>query len=136
MINQRTIYDCGICSLAMALDKPYEAITSRWPNKVDGIGVTAQETVKFLVLNKYKPVLIQTREAIAEVDHQAPKQNLFSAFELKQLCECTQSILTVRTSYGELHAVFWDGKQIHDPSRKSPRDWEQYEVLEAVLVLR
>ncbi|PAJ75712.1 hypothetical protein CJF42_03520 [Pseudoalteromonas sp. NBT06-2] len=138
MINQRTIYDCGICALAMALDTSYKDITTQWPNEVDGIGVTAQETVKFLVLNeykRYKPVLLQTREALAELDPQAAQRNLFTTSDVKQMCTGLRAILTIKTSYGELHAVYWNGKQIHDPARKSPHNWDQYEVLEAVLLM-
>lgn len=54
---------------------------------------------------------------------------------IRQSCAGRPAILTVQ-GYRELHAVYWNGQEVIDPApgREEPRKWEQYSVLEAVVI--
>lgn len=134
MIAQRTYYDCGICSLAMAMNTSYEAIIDSWTNDVNGLGVTAQETVAYLYLNGYLPVLIQTSEALSELDDTSRLRYLPTQKMLVEILLGQHAILTVTTASGQLHAVYYNGTEVFDPAHPEPRLLESYNILEAIII--
>lgn len=111
----------------MAMNCAYEDVGTTKP-------MTAQETVALLADAGFKPVHLISKEA-AEALCGAYGSQLLPAARIRVLCNCVPAILSVQGS-GELHAVFWTGKEVIDPApgREKPRSWEQYDVLEAVII--
>lgn len=75
-----------------------------------------------------------TREAAEKVCGAYGSQ-LLTAREVKEACARRHGILTVQGGQ-ELHAVYWTGNKVIDPApgRDQPREWDDYEVLEAISI--
>lgn len=130
MVKQRLSTDCGIATLANALSISYEQAEAAYGKQRDP-GVSIQETCAVLHELGYLPVYlplsgfeqlsgIRNAKTITPTALQAP------------------AILQV-VSNGVLHQVFFDGKQIIDPSPKAPnpRRLEDYSaVVDCVFVLK
>lgn len=129
-VEQRKATDCGIATLANALQITYEQAEAAYGKQRDP-GVSIQETCAVLHELGYLPVYlpltgfeqlsgIRNAKTITPTALQAP------------------AILQV-VSNGVLHQVFFDGKQIIDPSPKAPnpRQLEDYSaVVDCVFVLK
>ncbi len=130
MVKQRLSTDCGIATLANALQISYEQAQEAYGNNRDP-GVSIQETCAVLHELGYLPVYLplsgfEQLSGIRNAKTASPKALNAPA------------ILQV-VSNGILHQVFFDGKQIIDPSPKAPgpRSLGDYQaVVDCVFVLK
>lgn len=125
MIKQRNYKDCGICSLAMLLDKPYHVINKdvrslhkiKYPNKkFDGIDDTIEQMIAWKHGFKFKTHV--------DIDWKFDFKKGYWAkvagkkYNIKKLVGNKKSILSVPSinfkGYG--HCIYWDGEKLHDPS--------------------
>lgn len=130
-VQQRNFRDCSIAALAMALDCKYEDVGTDNP-------LTAQETASILFQRGRIPVNLISREAAQgdyKDEYEVCGKELLTEELIRKACIDRPAILTTQ-GYKELHAVYWTGAQIVDPSpsREHPRNWSDYKVLEAVLI--
>lgn len=132
-IEQRTATDCGIATLANALNLTYEQAEAEYGfNRTPG--VTIQETCAVLHANGYIPVYLPLPGFQKLTNLQHTKTLSLQAFENKN----HPAILQV-VSNGVLHQVYFDGKKIIDPSPRcpDPMDFEDYElIVDCVFVIK
>ena len=129
-VEQRKATDCGIATLANALQISYEQAQQAYGHD-RAPGVSIQETCAVLHELGYLPVYLpltgfEQLSGIRNAKTASPKALQAPA------------ILQV-VSNGVLHQVFFDGKQIIDPSPKAPgpRSLGDYQaVVDCVFVLK
>lgn len=129
-VEQRLSTDCGIATLANALQITYEQAQQAYGANRDP-GVSIQETCAVLHELGYLPVYLpltgfEQLSGIRNAKTASPKS--LQAPAIVQV-----------VSNGVLHQVFFDGKQIIDPSPKAtnPRRIEDYSaVVDCVFVLK
>lgn len=116
-IKQTNPGDCAICAMAMFLDLSYADMIRLMPfvceniSKIRGGGMTKEEMLHIIAaISGRPPVLIQC--------HYDP--NDYRLEEMMGFIQGRKAILSARSlNYvGCGHATFWDGKKLHDPSRK------------------
>lgn len=110
MIKQRLATDCGIATLANAVNISYKESLQLYNQK--NTGITIQETCAVLhMLNidhKYIPC-----EGFPQVSGISDAITIHSSFIFEHK---KQAILQVLTKSGLIHQVYFDGKNIIDPS--------------------
>nr|WP_322941803.1 hypothetical protein [Pseudomonas sp. s4] len=129
-VEQRKATDCGIATLANALQISYEQAESAYGKQRDP-GVSIQETCAVLHELGYLPVYL-------------PLSGFEQLSGIRNAKTITPSALNAPAivqvvSNGVLHQVFFDGKQVIDPSPKSPgpRSLGDYQaVVDCVFVLK
>ncbi|WP_372029863.1 hypothetical protein [Pseudomonas kurunegalensis] len=133
MIKQRTPYDCGIATLANALSISYEQALELYGQDKQRNGVTIQHTASILFGLGYAPVYIALPGFV-----KASGVNMSTASPeiLERLGH--PAILQVLTPSGVIHQVFFDGKEIHDPSPSVTglRSVSECECVDALFVIR
>lgn len=131
MIKQRTPFDCGIATLANALSISYEHALELYGTDKQRNGVIIQHTASILFGLGYAPVYIALPGFV-----KASGMTMITATPdtLERLGN--PAILQVLTPSGVLHQVFFDGKNIHDPSPSvdGPRSVSEYECVDAVIL--
>lgn len=133
MIKQRTPFDCGIATLANALSVSYERALELYGHDKQRDGVTIQHTASILFSLGYAPVYTAfpgfTKASGIAMSTASPDV-------LETLGH--PAILQVLTPSCVLHQVFFDGKNIHDPSPSvtGPRFVSEYECVDAVFVIK
>lgn len=130
MIKQRTKTDCGIASLANALSIKYEQALQCFGPQADLLGTTAADTCNALITLGLNPAYATFQAFYQHLGITGNPCNL-------DVVRDRPAILTIlsRTGYN-LHAVYWDGRQAHDPDPKAlqPLDLDSMVILEAVFV--
>ncbi len=130
MIIQRTQTDCGVASLANALNLTYEQALECFGPQADLRGTTAADTCNALLALGLNPVYATFP---AFYQHLQTTGNPCNP-EIVRSCP---AILTVLSRNGHsLHAIYWDGHKAHDPDPNypQPRKLEDLVILEAVFV--
>lgn len=130
MITQRTPTDCGIASLANALGLTYEQAQQCFGPQADLLGTTAADTCNALLALGLSPAYATFQ---AFYQHLGTTGNPCSI----EVVRDRPAILTILSRNGyNLHAVYWDGQQAHDPDPKALKSRELHEmvILEAVFV--
>ncbi|MDM9588301.1 hypothetical protein QUC26_17125 [Pseudomonas asiatica] len=133
MIKQRTQFDCGIATLANALSVGYDHALELYGHDKQRSGVTIQHTASILFNLSFAPVYTAfpgfTKASGIDMTTATPET-------LEHLGH--PAILQVLTPSGVLHQVFFDGKNIHDPSPSiaGPRSISEYECVDAVILYR
>lgn len=136
-IRQKTATDCGIATLANALNISYEKALQSYSPAHAKTGVTIQETCAVLHAHGYLPIYLPMPgfRTISNI----PNCQTATPFELKNTpLHQAPAILQV-LSNGVVHQVFFDGKHIIDPSpsASNPRQLSDYEALiDLVFVLK
>lgn len=127
MIKQRSATDCGIATLANALKITYEQSLHLYNRKspTDNPGVAIQETCAALYKAGYNPTYIPL-SGFPKISGLA-SATIISTSRLPQ----KPAILQVLTTSGMIHQVYFDGKNIHDPSPSAPaiRKIEDYPAI-------
>ena len=133
MIKQRTPFDCGIATLANALSVSYERSIELYGDDKQRNGVTIQQTASILFALGYAPVYTAFP---GFVKASGISMSTASPDVLETLGH--PAILQVLTPGGTVHQVFFDGKNIHDPSPSvvGPRSVTEYECVDAVFVIK
>lgn len=130
MIKQRTHFDCGIATLANALGITYEQSLDHYGHEKQHNGVTIQNTASILFSLGYAPVYTALPGFVkaSGIDMSTASPDILESLG-------HPAILQVLTPGGTVHQVFFDGKQIHDPSPSinSPRSVSEYECVDAVI---
>lgn len=133
MISQRTPFDCGIATLANALSISYEQALELYGQDKQRNGVTIQHTASILFGLGYAPVYIALPGFVKASGISMSTAN-------PEILETLghPAILQVLTPSGVLHQVFFDGKNIHDPSPSvvGPRSVSEYECVDALFVIK
>jgi hypothetical protein len=133
MIKQRTHFDCGIATLANALGITYEQSLDLYGHEKQYNGVTIQNTASILFSLGYAPVYTAfpgfAKASGIEMSTANPEI-------LESLGH--PAILQVLTPSGLVHQVFFDGKNILDPtpSVNGPRSVSEYVCVDAVFVIK
>ncbi|KAF0252012.1 hypothetical protein [Pseudomonas putida] len=131
MISQRTPFDCGIATLANALGITYEQSLNHYGHDKQRNGVTIQQTASILFALGYAPVYTALPGFVkaSGIDMSTASPDI-----LERLAH--PAILQILTPSGLLHQVFFDGKNIHDPSPSvdGPRSVSEYECVDAVIL--
>ncbi|MBI6707265.1 hypothetical protein YA0599_03425 [Pseudomonas syringae] len=133
MISQRTPFDCGIATLANALGITYEQSLDLYGTDKQRNGVTIQHTASILFSLGYAPVYTAFPgfvKASGIIMSTASPEILVSLGH--------PAILQVMTPGGTVHQVFFDGKNILDPSPSvdGPRSVSDYECVDAVILYK
>ena len=133
MIKQRTPFDCGIATLANALSVSYDHALELYGNDKQRDGVTIQHTASILFSLGYAPVYTAFP---GFVKASGISMSAASPEILESLGH--PAILQILTPSGVLHQVFFDGKDIHDPSPSitGPRSVSDYVCVDAVFVIK
>ena len=133
MIKQRTPYDCGVATLANTLAISYEHALDLYGADKQRNGVTIQQTASILFSLGYAPVYT-TFPGFVKASGIA--MSTASPDILESLGR--PAILQVLTTSGVLHQVFFDGKNIRDPSPAvdGHRSVSEYECVDAVFVIK
>ena len=133
MINQRTPFDCGIATLANALGITYEQSLDLYGKDKQRNGVTIQHTASILFSLGYAPVYTAFP---GFVKASGISMSTASPEILETLGH--PAILQVLTPSGVVHQVWFDGKNILDPSPSvdCPRSVSEYECVDAVILYR
>ena len=133
MISQRTPFDCGIATLANALGITYEQSLDHYGHEKQYNGVTIQHTASILFSLGYAPVYTAFP---GFVKASGISMTTASPDILETLSH--PAILQVLTPGGTVHQVFFDGKNIHDPSPSvvGHRSVSEYECVDAVFVIK
>lgn len=133
MISQRTPFDCGIATLANALDITYEQSLALYGQDKKHNGVTIQNTASILFGLGYAPVYTTFP---GFVKASGISMSTASPDVLETLGH--PAILQVLTPSGVVHQVFFDGKNILDPapSVNGARSASEYECVDAVFVIK
>ncbi|WP_256596071.1 MULTISPECIES: hypothetical protein [Pseudomonas] len=133
MIKQRTPFDCGIATLANALSVTYERALELYGHNKQRDGVTIQHTASILFSLGYAPVYTAFP---GFVKASGIAMSTASPDVLETLGH--PAILQILTASGVLHQVFFDGKQIHDPSPSvtGPQSVSEYECVDAVILYK
>ena len=133
MIKQRTPFDCGIATLANALSVSYERSIELYGHDKQLNGVTIQQTASILFSLGYAPVYTAFP---GFVKASGISMSTASPDVLETLGH--PAILQVLTPSGVIHQVFFDGKNILDPSPSvdGPRSVSEYECVDAVFVIK
>ncbi|WP_054890305.1 hypothetical protein [Pseudomonas sp. NBRC 111129] len=133
MIKQRTPFDCGIATLANALGITYEQSLDHYGADKQRSGVTIQHTASILFNLGYAPVYTAFPGFVkaSGIDMSTAHPDI-----LERLGH--PAILQVLTPSGVLHQVFFDGKNIHDPSPsvEGLRSVSEYECVDAVILYK
>lgn len=133
MIKQRTPFDCGIATLANALSVSYHHALELYGTDKQLSGVTIQHTASILFSLGYAPVYTAFPGFVkaSGIDMSTASPDI-----LERLGH--PAILQVLTPSGVLHQVWFDGKNILDPSPsvEGPRSISEYECVDAVLLYR
>lgn len=118
MIKQRSSTDCGIATLANALSITYEQALQLYNRNspTDNPGVTMQETCAALYKAGYNPIYIPLsgfpRASGMPESITIPTHTIIQSKK--------PAILQVTTISGLIHQVYFDGKDIYDPSPRYP----------------
>lgn len=133
MIKQRTHFDCGTATLANALDITYEQSLALYGQDKQHHGVTIQQTASILFSLGYAPVYTTFP---GFVKASGIRMSTASPDVLETLGH--PAILQVLTPSGIVHQVFFDGKNILDPSPSVDglRRVSEYECVDAVIVYK
>lgn len=133
-IKQRKSTDCGIATLANLLGTTYEDAHAMYGADRATYGVTIQETAAILFNEGYTTQYIPfhgfnkaTGLSIQTIDPQILATSR------------TKAIIQVLTPAGIIHQVFFDGKNIHDPSPKvnGPQPLSAYDCfVDALFVVK
>ncbi|MGR6453600.1 hypothetical protein ACU5P1_17265 [Pseudomonas plecoglossicida] len=133
MIKQRTPFDCGIATLANALSVGYDHALELYGNDKQRSGVTIQHTASILFSLGYAPVYTPFPGFVkaSGIDMSTANPDI-----LERLGH--PAILQILTASGILHQVWFDGKNIHDPSPSvvAPRNVSEYECVDAVILYK
>lgn len=133
MIKQRTPYDCGIATLANALSVSYERAIELYGHDKQLNGVTIQHTASILFGLDYAPVYTAFPGFVkaSGIAMSTASPEILETFG-------HPAILQVLTPSGVLHQVWFDGKNIHDPSPSitGPRRVSDYVCVDAVFVIK
>ena len=133
MIKQRTPFDCGIATLANALSVSYERSIELYGHDKQLNGVTIQQTASILFSMGYAPVYTTFPGFVKA-------SGIVMSTANPEILETLghPAILQVLTNSGVLHQVFFDGKEIHDPSPSVDglRSVSEYECVDAVFVIK
>lgn len=133
MIKQRTPFDCGIATLANALSVSYQRSLELYGQDKQHNGVTIQHTASILFSLGYAPVYIALPGFV-----NASGINMTTVDPGILVSLGHPAILQVMTQSGMIHQVFFDGKNIHDPSPSTtgPRSVSDYVCVDAVFVIK
>ena len=133
MIKQRTPFDCGIATLANALSVSYERALELYGHDKQHNGVTIQHAASILFGLGYAPVYTAFP---GFVKASGISMSTASPDVLETLGN--PAILQVLTPSGTVHQVFFDGKQIHDPSPSidAARSVSDYCLVDALFVIK
>lgn len=129
-VEQRKATDCGIATLANAIGITYEQAQQAYGTQRDP-GVSIQETCAVLHELGYLPVYLP----LTGFEQLSGIRNAKTASPKAMNAPAIVQVI----SNGVLHQVFFDGKQIIDPSPKAPnpRRLEDYSaVVDCVFVLK
>ena len=133
MISQRTPFDCGIATLANALEITYEQSLDLYGADKQRNGVTIQHTASILFDLGYAPVYTAFPGFVkaSGIEMSTSNPDILEQFG-------NPAILQVLTPSGTVHQVFFDGKQIHDPSPsiETACSVREYECVDAVFVIK
>lgn len=133
MIKQRTPFDCGIATLANALSVSYERALELYGHDKQRSGVTIQQTASILFSLGYAPVYTALPGFVkaSGIEMSTANPDILESFG-------HPAILQVLTPSGVIHQVFFDGKNIHDPSPSvdGPRSVSDYECVDAVILYK
>lgn len=131
MISQRTRFDCGIATLANALGITYEQSLDLYGQDKQHNGVAIQHTASILFSLGYAPVYTSFPGFVkaSGIDMATATPDILERFG-------NPAILQVLTPSGVLHQVFFDGKNILDPSPSvdGPRCVSEYECVDVVFL--
>ena len=131
MISQRTPFDCGIATLANALSVGYDHALELYGHDKQRSGVTIQHTASILFSLGYAPVYTAFPGFVkaSGIDMSTASPDILELLG-------HPAILQVLTPSGVLHQVWFDGKNIHDPSPSvnGPRSVSEYECVDAVIL--
>ena len=133
MIKQRTPFDCGIATLANALSVSYERSIELYGHDKQLNGVTIQQTASILFSLGYAPVYTTFPGFVKA-------SGIVMSTANPEILETLghPAILQVLTASGVLHQVFFDGKNIYDPSPSvvGHRSVSEYECVDAVILYK
>lgn len=133
MMRQRTPFDCGIATLANALGITYEQSLNHYGTDKQRNGVTIQHTASILFGLGYAPVYIALPGfvKVSGIDMNTANPEILESLG-------NPAILQVLTQSGLIHQVWFDGKQIHDPSPSidAPRSLSDYVCVDALFVIK
>lgn len=133
MIKQRTPFDCGVATLANALSVSYGHALELYGNDKQRSGVTIQHSASILFNLGFAPVYTAFPGFVkaSGISMSTASPDILEALG-------HPAILQVLTTPGVLHQVWFDGKNIHDPSPSvnGPRSVSEYVCVDAVFVIK
>lgn len=134
MIKQRTPFDCGVATLANALAISYEQSLELYGDDKQRNGVTIQHTASILFSLDYAPVYTTFPGFVkaSGIDMSTATPDILETLG-------HPAILQVLTVSGLIHQVWFDGKNILDPSPSvvhGTRSVSEYECVDALFVIK
>lgn len=117
-INQKNPADCAVCALAMFLEVDYDQLMDDLPYLVDkvktiaGGGLNKDEMIMVASLYKRRPIILIQNY----YDHEGSRTK--ELFKMLAGIPAVMSAISLNVPHVG-HAVYWDGKKIHDPSNKN-----------------
>lgn len=141
MIKQRSWGDCGVAALAnsIILFPSYEAALEMLGGR--DCGITMQEICSAIFEKGDSiPLYLPLDGFGAEANISNARTSDFEEILRKSKAhnENRRAILQVKTKHGMLHFIYFDGKNIHDPSPSAPEtpDFSNYEsVIDGVFLI-
>lgn len=130
MIKQRLATDCGIATLANALQITYEQSLELYGPCRARHGVSIQHTAGILFSLGYSPVYVPFSGFTQLTGIPATTAN-------PAVLQGSPAILQVLTDCGLVHQVYFDGQDIHDPSNtvQGPQKLSDYCLVDGLFVI-
>lgn len=125
IIRQKNLVDCGVCCLAMAIDKPYKEILKQvnsWmkihepKEKFTGMTAEIETSILWKFDIKFTHIYTYEKHVVFQDGYWIPKRD--KKINLKKIVGDKKALLSCPSINfkGKGHAVYWDGKKLHDPS--------------------
>jgi hypothetical protein len=117
LVKQRTDFDCSLAAMAMVLGKDYDEV---WKPE-DTLAVSGGEDGKgYFGVGDYAPWLMRLN-LIKHVDWVERYTATSNQKLVKDMIKWRRALLSVNSLNNEagLHAVYWDGDKLYDPSNKN-----------------
>lgn len=131
-IRQRHEQDCFLCCIAMAIGMSYERAALRWGdelvNHVANSGLVGSKNIE----KAFGSVGLQRDRDYTTVYAQIPGHAAWeTAAEIKKFLWGRRACIQVESKNyrGRFHIIYWDGKELHDPSPLKTYTWHEVEPI-------
>jgi hypothetical protein len=133
LIKQRTDTDCNLCCLAMALGITYEEMESCLTL------ADAPTLAKSGMSNPMEDRLLAVKGYVPEAHFRRlyPQSHLVQTHFLRHILWGRRAVLTVMSKNNNdgMHAIYWDGKALFDPTQKKAYEWHEVEINEILMFM-